>query len=153
MLLWSRDTLEMEPWFLVRARGWAASRCGDTTVTRHNPISCSYLHTLAAIHTTHLYHAPIFHTCSYSRYVTHLTPNLMKCDLDTRYVDPEIELARKGCLLAADLLLMDGLLPRSAWRRTCNLLCSNVTLCNFSLVRKIDTSGHKKQFERGCRTD
>ena len=108
---------------------------------------------LAAIHTTHLYHAPIFHTCSYSRYVTHLTPNLMKCDLDTRYVDPEIELARKGCLLATDLLLMDGLLPRSAWRRTCNLLCSNVTLCNFSLVRKIDTSGHKKQFERGCRTD
>ena len=106
-----------------------------------------------AIHTTHLYHAPIFHTCSYSRYVTHLTPNLMKCDLDTRYVDPEIELARKGCLLATDLLLMDGLLPRSAWRRTCNLLCSNVTLCNFSLVRKIDTSGHKKQFERGCRTD
>ena len=99
---------------------------------------------------THISYMFIFQVCYASE---HLTPNLMKCDLDTRYVDPEIELARKGCLLATDLLLMDGLLPRSAWRRTCNLLCSNVTLCNFSLVRKIDTSGHKKQFERGCRTD
>ena len=157
MLLWSCDTLWRWSHGTV-VRGPGLGRVKMRRYHRHPPQSYLLLlftYSLAAIHTTvqhtsvsclHSSYMFIFQVC----YASDATPD----EGGSRYkiCGPRNRTRSEG-LLATDLLLMDGLLPRSASRRTCNLPCSNVTLCNFSLVRKIDTSGHKKQFERGCRTD